>query len=128
MVPRKDLATIADMRLKEILDLLNKDIQRAGSGNPVLAGAVISGGSAQVPGLADLVDEVLLLPTHMGYPEVVGGLTDVIHNPAYATGVGLVLYGFYRRQAGPRGRGPRGPRGGKSGTWSRIKNWFKEVV
>jgi cell division protein FtsA len=129
-VPRKDLANIVDMRLKEILDLLKKDIQRAGAGNPVLAGAVITGGSAMVPGLANLVDETLLLPTRLGYPEVVGGLTDVIHNPAFATGVGLVLYGHYRRQSGPRSRGPRGGgfRGGKSGLWSRIKNWFQEVV
>jgi cell division protein FtsA len=128
-VLRKDLANIVDMRLKEILDLLAKDIQRAGAANPVLAGAVISGGSALVPGLANLVDETLMLPTRMGYPEVLGGLTDVIHNPAYATGVGLVLYGFYRRQTSPRGRGPRGgPRGGKSGLWPRIKNWFQEVV
>jgi cell division protein FtsA len=127
-VPRKDLANIVDMRLKEILDLVTKDIQRATAGNPVLAGAVITGGSAQVPGLANLVDDVLLLPTRLGYPEVVGGLTDVIHNPAYATGVGLVLYGFYRKQSGPRGRGPRGPRRGKVGLWSRIKNWFQEIV
>ena len=128
MIPRKDLANIMDMRLKEILDLVTKNIQRAGAGNPVLAGAVITGGSALVPGLANLVDDVLLLPTRMGYPEVVGGLTDEIHNPAYATGVGLVLYGFYRRQAGPRSRGPRGPRRGKSGLWSRLKSWFQDVV
>ena len=129
-VLRKDLSTIVDMRLREILDLLGKDIQRAGGGNPVLAGAVITGGSALVPGLANLVDESLQLPTRMGYPEVVGGLTDVIHNPAYSTGVGLVLYGFYRRQTGPRGgRSSRGGfRGSKSGIWSRIKNWFQEVV
>jgi cell division protein FtsA len=128
-VLRKDLANIVDMRLKEVLDLLGKDIQRAGAGNPVLAGAVITGGSALVPGLANLVDESLMLPTRLGYPEAVGGLTDVIHNPAYATGVGLVLYGFYRRQTGPRGRGPRGGyRGSKAGLWSRIKNWFQEVV
>jgi cell division protein FtsA len=129
-VPRKDLANIVDMRLKEVLDLLKKDIQRAGAGNPVLAGAVITGGSAMVPGLANLVDETLMLPTRLGYPEEVGGLTDVIHNPAYATGVGLVLYGHYRRQSNPRGRGPRGGgfRGGKSGLWSRVKNWFQEVV
>ena len=127
-VPRKELATIVDMRLKEILDLLTKDIQRAGAGNPVLAGAVISGGSAQVSGLANLVDEILLLPTRLGYPEVVGGLTDVIHNPAYATGVGLVLYGFHRRKSSPRGRSLRGPRGSKTGVWSRIKNWIQEVV
>ena len=113
-VSRKDLANIVDMRLKEILDLLAKDIQRAGAGSSVLAGAVISGGSALVPGLAHLVDESLQLPTRMGYPEVVGGLTDVIHNPAYATGVGLVLYGFYRRQAGPRAGAPGGASGAAS--------------
>jgi cell division protein FtsA len=128
-VLRKDLSNIVDMRLREVLDLLGKDIQRAGAGNSVLAGAVITGGSALVPGLANLVDESLMLPTRLGYPEVVGGLTDVIHNPSYATGVGLVLHGFYRRQAGSRGRGPRhGYRDGKSGLWARIKNWFQEVV
>jgi cell division protein FtsA len=128
-VLRKDLANIVDMRLKEVLDLLGKDIQRAGTGSPVLAGAVITGGSALVPGLANLVDESLMLPTRLGYPEAVGGLTDIIHNPAFATGVGLVLYGFYRRQTGPRGRGSRGGhRDSKAGLWSRIKNWFQEVV
>jgi hypothetical protein len=39
------------------------------------------------------------------------------------------LYGFYRRQSGSRGRSSRGGfRGGKPGVWSRIKNWFQEVV
>ncbi|MGQ9687324.1 MAG: cell division protein FtsA [Desulfobaccales bacterium] len=127
-VPRKDLANIVDMRLKEILDLLTKDIQRASAGQPVLAGAVISGGSALVPGLANLVDEVLGLPTRLGYPQVEGGLTDVIRDPAYATGVGLVLYGFHRRLNSPRSRSARGPRGGKAGFWSRFRDWLQEVV
>ena len=128
LVPRKDLANIVDMRLKEILDLLTKDIQRASAGQPVLAGAVISGGSALVPGLANLVDEVLALPTRLGYPQVEGGLTDVVRDPAYATGVGLVLYGFHRRLNTPRSRVGRGSRSGKPGFWSRFRDWLQEVV
>ncbi len=127
-VSRKDLANIVDLRLKEILDLSAKEIQRAGTGSSVLAGAVITGGSALVPGLGQLVDEVLLLPTRMGYPEAAGGLADVIHNPAYATGVGLVLHGFRTQQSTPRRRSPRGARGSKTGMWARIKSWFQEVV
>jgi len=127
-VSRRDLANIVDLRLTEILDLLAKDIQRAGAGNPVLAGAVITGGSALVPGLSNLVDDILMLPTRLGYPEVAGGLTDVIHNPAYATGVGLVLHGYHMQLSDPRGRSPRGPRGSKHGWWRRVKDWFQEVV
>jgi cell division protein FtsA len=114
--------------MADTLKHLGKEIQRAGAGIPVLAGTVITGGSALVPGLAQLVDEYLLLPTRLGYPEVAGGLTDVIHNPAYATGVGLVLHAFRLQQTGPRGRGPRGSRGGRTGWWQRLKSWFQEVV
>lgn len=127
-VSRRDLANIVDMRMTEILDLLAKEVQRAGAGNPVLAGAVITGGSSLVPGLAHLVDEILLLPTRLGYPEVAGGLTDVIHHPAHATGVGLVLHGFRMQQSSPRRRSLRASRGSKPGMWSRIKSWFQEVV
>ncbi len=128
---RNELAEIVDMRMKEILELIAKDIARAGAANPVLAGAVITGGSALVPGLAELFDDTLRLPTRVGYPLVVGGLTDVIHSPVYSTGVGLVLYG-YRKQMQQynqtRRWGRRLGRAKGGGLWSRIKKWFQEVV
>jgi cell division protein FtsA len=126
---RRELAEIIHLRLSELLGLISKEIQKAGAANPVLAGAVISGGSAQISGLPELVDETLYLPTRLGYPVVSGGLTDVIHDPAYATGVGLVLYGYRMQQ----GTGPGRPRSRKTrssrvGFWGRLKNWFQEVV
>jgi cell division protein FtsA len=126
---RFELAEIVDLRLSEVVNLIAKDIHKAGSGNPVLAGAVITGGSALVPGIMELFDDTLHLPTRIGYPIVTGGLTDVVHNPMYATGVGLVLYG-YRKQmqqySQPRRWGRRS--GGKTGIWSKVKKWFQEVV
>ncbi len=126
---RRELAEIIHLRLAELLGLIAKETHRAGPANPVLAGAVICGGSALIPGLEQLVDETLGLPTRTGYPMVSGGLTDVIRDPAYATGVGLVLYGHRLQLSGPPGRtrGGRG-RGGKGGFWSRLKRWFQEVV
>jgi cell division protein FtsA len=126
---RRELAEIIHLRLSELLGLISKEIQKAGASNPVLAGAVISGGSAQIAGLPELVDETLFLPTRLGYPVVSGGLTDVIHDPAYATGVGLVLYGYRMQQGAGPGRPPtRRTRSSRVSVWGRLKNWFQEVV
>uniref|UniRef100_A0A7V4G7V3 Cell division protein FtsA n=1 Tax=Desulfobacca acetoxidans TaxID=60893 RepID=A0A7V4G7V3_9BACT len=126
LVNRRDLAEIVDARMVDTVRLLAKEIQRSGAGSPVLAGAVITGGSALVPGLDRLVDEYLMLPTRLGHPEVKGGLTDVIYNPAFATGVGLVLHGFRVQQVNPRRSRRSG--GGGFGWWDRLRKWLKEVV
>lgn len=128
-ISRRELAEIIHLRLSELLGLIAKEIHRAGPAHPVLAGAVICGGSSLIPGLEQLVEETLNLPARVGYPLVTGGLTDVMRDPAYATGVGLVLYGHRLQQSGSSGRsrGGRG-RGGKGGVWSRLKKWFQEVV
>ncbi len=126
---RRELAEIIDLRLMEVLELIAKEINRGGHGNPVLAGTVITGGSALVAGLPELVDQTLHLPSRVGYPLVAGGLADVIQNPAYATGVGLVLYGFRKQlqQYSPNSWWPSRRRGGRVGLWGRIKKWFQEV-
>lgn len=128
-LPCRELAEIIHLRETEILGMIAKEIHRAGTANPVLAGAVITGGSALVPGLPELVDETLHLPTRLGYPRTEGGLADVLHNPAYATGVGLVLYGYRSQLAGPLRRARRGRPGVRSSSfWGRLKHWFKEVI
>lgn len=128
-ISRRELAEIIHLRLSELLGLIAKEIHRAGPAHPVLAGAVICGGSSLIPGLEQLVEETLNLPARVGYPLVTGGLTDVMRDPAYATGVGLVLYGHRLQQGGSAGRSRGGRiRGGKGGVWSRLKKWFQEVV
>ena len=96
--------------------------------------AVLTGGTALVHGLPELAGEAFQMHTRIGYPMGVSGLIDVIHDPSFATGVGLVLYGFKTQQKAQRKaeRWPPSARwaGSRSsgGFWGRVKKWFREVV
>jgi cell division protein FtsA len=128
-VPRGRLSEIVHMRVAEILNYVAKEINRAGFANPLISGAVLTGGTSLVEGLPELAEEIFNLPTRRGYPMGVGGLIDVIHDPSYATGVGLILYAHRTQQAQRRrGRVTRQPGSSKPGFWARLKNWLREVV
>jgi cell division protein FtsA len=77
-----------------------------------------------MPGAIELAEEVFHVPVRTGIPQYVVGLTDVVRDPVYATGVGLLLFGH--RQS--MGHGPRPMklrlRGDEEGTWDRMKKWF----
>jgi cell division protein FtsA len=133
-MPRSRLADIIHMRVAEILNLLGKEIQRARFSHPLHSGAVLVGGTALVDGLMELAGETFNMHTRIGYPMGVSGLIDVIHDPSYATAVGLALYGFrgqQKAQSAPGGWGSSGRRGGRAsggGFMAKIKKWFREVV
>jgi cell division protein FtsA len=121
------------MRVAEILNLLGKEIQRARFTHPLHSGAVLVGGTSLVDGLAELASETFNMHTRIGYPMGVSGLIDVIHDPSYATAVGLALYGFRGQQKTSRapdgwGSGGRGGRSSGGGLVAKIKKWFREVV
>ncbi len=92
-VPRQTLAEIIEPRVEEILALANREIARAGLEDSFPAGVVLTGGSSLIPGIAELGEQVFEAPVRVGKPAGVGGLTDVVNSPMYATGVGLVIYG-----------------------------------
>ena len=54
---------------------------------------MLTGGTCMLDGMADVGERIFNLPVRIGYPTGVGGLVDVVNSPAFATGVGLVLYG-----------------------------------
>ncbi len=128
-LPRGKLSEIVHLRVAEILNYVAKEINRAGFANPLISGAVLTGGTSLVEGLPELAEEIFNLPTRRGYPTGVGGLSDVIHDPAYATAVGLVLYAHRTQQNQQRRRGRSSrPSGASGGFWARLKSWFREVV
>ena len=59
----------------------------------IASGVVITGGTCILPGMPELAEQVFNLPVRRGVPRDIGGLTDVVNSPVYATGVGLVKYG-----------------------------------
>ncbi len=91
------LYSIISPRVEEILMITNKAIKKSGFADVLAAGAVITGGTARLHNLAHLAEEVFSLPVKIGIPKKIGGLTDIILDPIYATGVGLILYGFEKK-------------------------------
>jgi len=93
VLSRQLLAEILEPRVEEIFTLVNREIVKSGFEDVIASGLVITGGSAILPGMPELAEQVLNLPVRRGMPRDIGGLTDVVNSPVYATGVGLVKYG-----------------------------------
>jgi len=92
-ISRRDLSMVIEPRMEEIFALAKNEINKSGYEDLVPAGVVITGGSVIINGSVELAERVLEMPVRMGIPTEVGGLGDIIANPIYSTGVGLVLYG-----------------------------------
>jgi cell division protein FtsA len=125
MLPRQILGEILEPRMEEIFTLIKREIYRAGMENVISSGSVLTGGSSLLDGVTEIAETVFDLPTRLGKPRGITGLVDVVNNPMYATGVGLVIYGaknhdakkFRIRDANIFNR-----------VMNRMKNWFREVV
>jgi cell division protein FtsA len=100
VLSRRILCEIIEPRVEELFQLVHREIQKAGQEDLLASGVVLTGGSTQLAGMAELAEEVLGLPVRRGAPRNVGGLTDVVKSPAHATAVGLLLYGLKQGREG----------------------------
>ena len=94
LLSRHILSEILEPRVEEIFTLIDQEIDRTGLKKLLASGVVITGGSALLPGIAEIADQVFQLPTRIGFPQRISGLVDVVNGPMFATAVGLVLYGM----------------------------------
>ena len=103
-IPREVLAHIIHQRMDEIFDLVQRDIQQAGYASRLSGGVVVTGGAAAMQGVADLAADVFGTGVRIGAPaENIGGLSDSVDAPRFATVVGLALYGANRLLLGGAG-------------------------
>lgn len=119
-VSRRFLSHIVQARVEEILELVLREVKRSGYDGLLPAGLVLTGGTAQLAGLRELSREILQLPVRVGIPN--GFSTGELTNPAYATVVGLILWGLQQRRARPLRRG------GASPLLERIVNWLRTLL
>src|SRR3990172_9620331 len=91
-VPQRHLCEIIQARVEEILNMTLDEIKRSGYQNRLPAGLVLTGGVANLRGIAALARDVLQIPVRIGTPKLMRGLVDAIHNPAYATSIGLLIF------------------------------------
>jgi cell division protein FtsA len=109
---------IIQPRIEEIFSFVKAEITRLGCEDMLASGAVITGGATQLPGMAELAEEVLGIPVRLGMPKGVGGLADVVKSPAFSTGVGLVQYGASQQTLSGR---PNTPARSGGGIFSRLR-------
>ena len=98
ILSRQLLAEILEPRVEEIFTLVNREIVKSGFEDLIASGVVLTGGSAVLPGMPELAEQIFNLPVRRGNPTEIGGLIDVVNSPIYATGVGLVKYGSRNMQ------------------------------
>ena len=119
---RQTLAEIVEPRYEELFGLIRDELRRSGFEELIAAGIVITGGSAKMEGAVELAEEVFHMPVRLGSPQYVEGLMDVVRNPIYATGVGLLLYGFESMSRRTTRGAPISSNLGD--VWDRMKSWF----
>ena len=117
---RQTLAEVVQPRYDELFTLVQSELRRSGYEDLVAAGVVLTGGSARMQGVVELAEEIFHMPVSVASPRGAAGLADVVRNPIYATGLGLVMYGEEQERSG--GRTARSLP--LDGLLARIKGWL----
>ena len=94
LVDPDELNEIIRARMEEILELVVRELKRVDCVGLLASGVVITGGASQLSGTTQLAEEVFRKPVRAGVPKGLHGLAETVHNPAFATGVGLIKYGM----------------------------------
>ncbi len=120
---RQTLAEVVEPRYDELFALLQAELSRSGYQDLVAAGVVLTGGAAKMEGVVELAEEIFHAPVSLATPHGVTGLADIVSNPIYATGVGLLLYGLEQEERNGRRSSLRVSGGG---LLNRAKQWFRD--
>jgi cell division protein FtsA len=107
-VKRLDLAHIIYARIEELFQLVLREAKYSAYDGLLSAGIVLTGGSAQLPGIKQVASDVLKMPVRVAQPERLTGMADQLRNPSYSTSVGLLRLGLQMDQEDER----RGHNGG----------------
>ncbi len=121
---RQSLAEVVEPRYDELFTLVQAELRRSGYEDMVPAGIVLTGGTSKMEGVVELAEEIFHMPVRIGYPQTIKGLNDIVRNPIYSTGVGLLQYGVeHQNEEGPLGLGKSS--GPSESIWSRVKAWLQ---
>jgi cell division protein FtsA len=125
IMSRRILSEILQPRAEEVFHLLWDEIRRAGFEKSLHSGIVLTGGGAILDGLAEIAEQIFDLPIRRGCPNGVGGLSDHVNSPSFATSVGLVMYAHRNRAEEPARMAGAGALGKVAGRlWLLFKEFF----
>ena len=119
---RQALAEVVEPRYEELFNLVQAELRRSGYEELLAGGVVLTGGTSKMEGAVELAEEIFHMPVRLGVPVNITGMNDIVSNPIYATGVGLLKYG---RKLQRDSRTSRDGSENESGIFSRFGNWLK---
>jgi cell division protein FtsA len=123
-IRRQHIAEIIEARSEEIFQRLRKEILRSGLDDQIGAGIVLTGGSALLEGLPELGERVFGVDVRPGLRSIgIDGMVESVAGPAYATAVGLAMYGARMIEH----MGPAEPEDDGDGVVARFRRFIQEL-
>jgi cell division protein FtsA len=119
---RQTLAGFVQPRVEEIFQKVHEELIKSGYERLIRAGIVLTGGSAQMPGMTELGEEIFHNTVKLGAPHYDGTLKDMVRNPRYSTVMGLLLEGHSQRKRGLKEGDTRSFRQ----VLARMRSWFEK--
>ncbi len=116
---RQVLAEVVEPRYEELFTLIKNELQRSGLEELCASGVVLTGGSSKMEGSVELAEEVFHMPVRIGSPLDIDGLNDMVKDPRYATGVGLILFGKQNQELS------NSELLENKGIFGKMKKWFQ---
>jgi cell division protein FtsA len=121
LISRQALAGVIEPRVEEIFSLVHQVLRDSGYEELLSSGIVLAGGTASMPGMVELAEDIFLKPVRKGTPTYSGSLYDMVANTRSATVMGLLEEG---RLARSRGQRVARQAGSVQGVLGRVKDWF----
>ncbi len=119
---RQTLAEVIEPRIEELYSLVQAELRRSGFEDLMSSGIVLTGGSSVMRGMVELGEEVFHMPVRLGTPQYIGGLSEVVRNPRFSTGVGLLISGKEQFQ---RNQLTQAQTTTMQQLFEKMKSWFK---
>jgi cell division protein FtsA len=119
---RHTLAEVIEPRYQELFEMVLSQIRESGLEGQIAAGVVLTGGTAKMEGAIELAEDIFQMPVRLGCPLEVGGLSEYVNDPCYATAVGLLMYG---KEMKNHAMGESQNSAGVGNMLRRISSWFK---
>ena len=125
---RQTLSAVVEPRYEELFSIVQMELERSGYADQLAAGVVMTGGSSKIEGSVQLAESIFHLPVRIGMPKSLklGGTEELLRNPIYATGIGLLFYGMQRTLASGQNASARASRREDEGASliGRVRGWF----
>ncbi|MFA6198608.1 MAG: cell division protein FtsA [Patescibacteria group bacterium] len=126
VVSRKHIAEIAEARVEEIFTMVDKELQKIERSGLLPAGVILTGGGAKLPGAITVAKQIFKLPAALGTPRDIVSSIDKITDPAFATAIGLAIWGA---QANSKSHAFSGSSfSSVADVTGKLRKWFRSLV